>query len=137
MNTGIIVDTCVWIEFFREPESEITLRLKDLLRERKVIMIGMVMAEILQGVKAPKEAGLVKQNLEKLPYLEVTRDTWKSAGEISASLRSAGVTIPLSDLIIAAMALSGEHEVFTIDPHFNKVEGLKLYNIHGSELTAS
>jgi len=135
MNTGIIVDTCVWIEFFREPESEITLRLKDLLRERKVIMVGMVMAEILQGVKAPKEAELVKQNLEKLPYLEVTRDTWKSAGEISASLRSAGVTIPLSDLIIAAMALSGDHEVFTIDPHFYKIDGLNLYNINESDLS--
>lgn len=134
MNTGIIVDTCVWIEFFREPESELTLRLKGLLRERKVIMVGMVMAEILQGVKAPKEANLVKQNLEKLPYLEITRDTWASAGEISASLRGTGITIPLSDLIIAAMALSGDHEIFTIDPHFNKVDGLRLHNVHGSEL---
>lgn len=137
MNTGIIVDTCVWIEFFREPESELTLHLKGLLRERKVIMVGMVMAEILQGVKAQKEANLVKQNLEKLPYLEITRDTWASAGEISASLRGTGITIPLSDLIIAAMALSGDHEIFTIDPHFNKVDGLRLHNVHGSELTAS
>ena len=129
MNTGIIVDTCVWIEFFREPESELTLHLKGLLRERKVIMVGMVMAEILQGVKAPKEANLVKQSLEKLPYLEVTRDTWESAGEISASLRGTGVTIPLSDLIIAAVALSGDHKIFTIDPHFYKVDGLRLHNV--------
>ena len=129
MNTGIIVDTCVWIEFFREPKSELTLHLKGLLRERKVIMVGMVMAEILQGVKAPKEANLVKQSLEKLPYLEITRDIWVTAGEISASLRVTGITIPLSDLIIAATALSGEHEIFTIDPHFNKVDGLRLHNI--------
>jgi predicted nucleic acid-binding protein len=87
MNTGIIVDTCVWIDFFREPESEITFYLKSLLRERKVIMVGMVMAEILQGVKAPKEANLVKQSLEKLPYLEITRNIWEAAGEISASLQ--------------------------------------------------
>jgi len=127
MNTGIIVDTCVWIEFFREPESGLTLHLKGLLRERKVIMVGMVMAEILQGVKAPKEAKLVKQSLAKLPYLEITRDIWVTAGEISASLRRTGITIPLSDLIIAAIALSGGHEVFTIDPHFNKVDGLRLH----------
>jgi len=129
MNTGIIVDTCVWIEFFREPESELTLHLKGLLRERKVIMVGMVMAEILQGVKAPKEANLVKQSLEKLPYLEITRDIWEAAGEISASLRGTGVTIPLSDLIIAAVALSGGHEIFTIDPHFFKVDRLRLHNV--------
>jgi hypothetical protein len=112
MNTGIIVDTCVWIEFFREPESEFTLHLKGLLRERKVIMVGMVMAEILQGVKAPKEANLVEQSLAKLRYLEITRDIWVTAGEISASVRRTGITIPLSDLIIAAIALSGNHEVF-------------------------
>ena len=98
MNAGIIVDTCVWIEFFREPASEFTLHLKSLLRERKVIMVGMVMAEILQGVKTPKEASLVEQNLAKLPYLEITRDIWVTAGKMSSSLRRAESIIPLSDL---------------------------------------
>jgi len=130
MNTGIIVDTCVWIEFFREPESELTLHLKSLLRERKVIMVGMVMAEILQGVKSPKEADLVEQNLAKLPYLDITQDIWVTAGKISSSLRSTGNAIPLSDLIIAAMALSGNHEIFTVDQHFNKIDGLKLHHIN-------
>ncbi|MEA3487120.1 MAG: PIN domain-containing protein [Thermodesulfobacteriota bacterium] len=127
MNTGIIVDTCVWIEFFRKPESKLTLHLKSLLRERRVIMVGMVMAEILQGVKALKEANLVKQSLEKLPYLEITRDIWETAGKMLASLRGAGITIPLSDLIIAGTALSGDHEIFTIDPHFEKIDGLRLH----------
>lgn len=130
MSTGIIVDTCVWIEFFREPESEFTLHLKSLLREREVIMVGMVMAEILQEVKSPKEANLVEQNLAKLPYLEITREIWVTAGKMSASLRSTGNTIPLSDLIIAAMALSGNYEIFTIDQHFNKIDGLKLHPIN-------
>ena len=129
MNTGIIVDTCVWIEFFRKSESRLTLHLKGLLRERKVIMVGMVMAEILQGVKVPKEANLVKQSLKKLPYLEITRDIWVAAGKMSASLRSTGIIIPLSDLIIAGTALSGGHEIFTIDPHFEKVDGLRLHNV--------
>ena len=129
MNTGIIVDTCVWIEFFRKPESKLTLHLKRLLLERKVIMVGMVMAEILQGVKAPKEANLVKQRLEKLPYLEITRDIWETAGKMSSALRGRGITLPLSDLIIASVALSGNHEIFTIVSHFEKVDGLRLYRI--------
>ena len=129
MNTGIIVDTCVWIEFFRKPESDLTVHLKGLLRERSVTMVGMVLAEILQGIKVQKEAMLVKESLNKLPYLEMTRDIWEKAGEISASLRRKGVTIPLSDLIISALAISGGYEVFTIDPHFEQVHGLKLHNL--------
>ena len=49
--------------------------------------------------------------------------------KMSASLRGAGVAIPLSDLIIAAVALSGDHEIFTIDPHFQKVDGLRLHKV--------
>ena len=128
MNTGIIVDTCVWIEFFRKPESDLTVYLKGQLRERRVTMVGMVLAEILQGIKVQKEARLVKENLKKLPYLEMTRDIWEKAGEISASLRRKGITIPLSDLIISALAISVDYEVFTIDPHFEQVHGLKLHN---------
>jgi|LGVF01.1.fsa_nt_gb predicted nucleic acid-binding protein len=91
-------------------------------------MVGMVLAEILQGIKVQKEAMLVKESLNKLPYLEMTRDIWEKAGEISAFLRRKGVTIPLSDLIISALAISGGYEVFTIDPHFGQVHGLKLHN---------
>ncbi|MBW1706207.1 MAG: PIN domain-containing protein [Deltaproteobacteria bacterium] len=128
MSTGIIVDTCVWIEFFRRPESDLTVHLKGLLRERKVTMVGMVLAEILQGIKVQKEARLVKESLKKLPYLEMTRDIWEQAGKISAVLRKKGTTIPLSELIIASLALSSGYEVFTIDTHFEEVKGLNLYN---------
>ncbi|GEM_PF-3551676 len=86
-------------------------------------MTGMVLAEILQGIKSQKEAGLVRDHLQKLPYLETTRNIWESAGEISASLRIRRITIPLSDLIIAAIAMAHHCEVFTVDPHFVSGEG--------------
>ncbi len=58
----------------------------------------------------------------------MTRDIWEKAGELSAFLRRKGITIPLSDLIIAALAISGRYEAFTIDPHFEQAHGLKLYS---------
>ncbi len=126
MDTGIIADTCVWIEFFRNPESELTLQLKELIKDRKVVMVGMVLAEILQGIRTKKEAGRVKENLKKLAYLEVTWDVWEKAGELSRDLRRRGVTIPLSDMIIASLAIVEGYEVLTVDPHFQHVPGLKL-----------
>ena len=48
MNTGIVVDTSVWIEFFNQPYSPVTLHLQSLLRNRQVVLVGMVLAEILQ-----------------------------------------------------------------------------------------
>jgi len=127
MNTGIIADTCVWIEFFRSPESPVSRHLKGLLMEKRVIMAGIVLAEILQGIKSPKEAQVVKEALGRLPYREVTKEVWERAGDMSASLRKTGKTIPLSDLIIGALSLLADHEVFTVDPHFSEIQGVKLH----------
>jgi len=127
MDTRIIVDTTIWIEFFRSPDSTVANHLKDLLRQRRVVMVGMVMAEILQGVKAPKEANLVLTSFTKLPYSEMTKDRWQQAGEISASLRKKGTTIPLSDLVIAACALAEGYEVYTLDSHFKRIPGVKTH----------
>jgi len=126
MDTKIIADTCVWIEFFRNPDSELTLHLKEHIKERKVVMVGMVLSEILQGIRTKKEAIRVKESLKRLPYLEVTRDAWEKAGELSRDLRRRGTTIPLSDMIIASLAIAGGCEVFTVDPHFQHVPGLKV-----------
>ena len=129
MSTGIIIDTSVWIDFFNHPQSLITLQLKTLLRNRRVILVGMVLAELLQGIKTHREARLVQQSLGKLPYLEMTRDDWQQAGELSASLRRKGTTLPLSDLVIGAMAIKAGLEIFTTDPHFKKIPGLKIHQI--------
>lgn len=127
MDTRIIVDTTIWIEFFRKPESTVSSRLKDLLRQRRVLMTGMVLSEIVQGVKDPREAKLVLSSFAKLPYSEMTKERWQQAGEISASLRRKGTTLPLSDLIIASCALAEGCEVYTLDPHFKKIPGVRLY----------
>jgi predicted nucleic acid-binding protein len=127
MDTRIIVDTTIWIEFFRNPESAVANHLKDLLRQRRVIMVGIVLAEILQGVKAPREASLVLTSFTRLLYSEMTRDRWQQAGEISASLRKKGTTIPLSDLIITASALAEGYEIYTLDPHFKRIPGVTLH----------
>jgi len=127
MDTRIIVDTTIWIEFFRNPQSSHSSHLKDLLRQQRVVMVGMVLAEILQGIKAPKEAQLVLTGFTKLPYSEMTKDRWQQAGEISASLRKKGTTLPLSDLTIASCALAEGFEVYTLDPHFKRIPGVKIH----------
>jgi predicted nucleic acid-binding protein len=127
MNTRVVVDTSVWIDFFNQPHSSVTLHLQNLLRNRQVVLVGMVLTEILQGIKNPEEARRVRESLEPLPFLETTLEKWQKAGELSAQLRRKGLTLPLSDLIIAATALHEEVAVFTLDPHFKKVPNLKLH----------
>ena len=95
-------------------------------------MTGMVLAEILRGIKSPKEARLVSSNLESLPFVEAKRKVWQHAGEASAALRKKGLTIPLSDIIIASTAISERYDIFTMDPHFEKIPGLILHKLPSS-----
>jgi len=127
MSTKIIADTSVWIEFFRDERSSISIHLQGLLRSGRVELTGMVLAEILQGVKGVREAALVRKSLEALPFLETSRVAWQTAGELSAALRRKGLTIPLSDILIASVALNKDCEIFTTDPHFGSIPGLRLH----------
>ncbi len=129
MSTRIITDTSIWIEFFRNADTPVSDYLKHLLRSGQVALTGMVLAEILQGIKSPKEARLVRRNLESLPFVETGIKIWQHAGETSATLRKKGHTIPLSDIIIASTAMIEGYEIFTTDPHFDMIPGLILHKM--------
>ena len=124
----VIVDTSVWIEFLRNADSNITSHLKQLLRSGKVAITGMILAEILQGIKNPKEADTVKKSLESLPFIEMQKEMWQLAGETSALLRKKGVKIPLSDIIIGIIAVEKKYEIYTLDSHFEKIPDVILHN---------
>jgi len=67
--------------------------------------------------------------LQALPHLEMTRELWISAGQLSATLRKSGHTLPFSDVIIATLAMNHTCSVLTVDRHFAEIPGLKLVNV--------
>lgn len=125
----VIADTSVWIEYFRGGDEPVRSALRRLIRTQQTALVGMVLAELLQGCRTSKEADTILANLAGLGFLETTFATWKRAGELSASLRRKGLTIPLSDLVIAAVAMEHQCQVYTLDPHFKQVPGLTLYRL--------
>ncbi len=123
----VIADTTVWIEFFNDPESEEKHVIDLLIDEDELALVGPVLTELLQGCRTMAEAGTVLDHLAALRFLETNVSIWRRAGEVSFSLRRKGTTLPLMDVIIAALALEHQAEIFTTDPHFQKIPGLKLY----------
>lgn len=123
----IIVDTSVWIEFFRNEDSQVSNHLKQLLRSGKVTLTGMILAEILQGIKSPREVKIVKRNFKALPFIETPKEIWQLAGETSASLQKQGITVPLSDILIGIIAIEKGSKIFTFDKHFEKIPNIILH----------
>ena len=125
----VVADTTVWIEFFNDPESEEKQIIDLLIDEDELALVGPVLAELLQGCRTPGEVDTILDHISALPFLEMNFSAWRRAGEVSSNLRRKGTTLPLMDVIIAALALEHDAEIFTTDPHFQKIPGLKLHHL--------
>ena len=120
---GSLVDTSVWIDFFRGVASIKELLTKLIARDR-VFTAGPVLFELLQGIRSPEERGQVKEALLSVNFLEITPEDWEAAALISRELRSQGITIPMTDLILAQLAKAHDLEIISLDPHFDQIPGI-------------
>jgi len=127
-NTGIgkimnkyLVDTSVWIDFFRGKSEVIKNRLLQLLNENAICFNGIVLSELMIGARTRKELNFIKDNFDGLIYLEMDRDFFIYASEIGNQVQKSGKTISLSDLLIMAHARRYDLIVFTRDKHFESL----------------
>ena len=116
----IIADTCVWIDFFRS-RSETSNHLRQLIADNQIAGTGVILSELLQGVRGKKERDVIIEIFDTLDYVEMTKDLWIEAGSIAARLRSKGKTIPLSDISIACCAKEHGYRILTFDRHFQEI----------------
>ncbi len=124
----ILADTSIWIEFFKS-KSAAGNRLEALLVEDSVWLCGIVIFELLQGVKSEAEKSEILDTLSNLAYIEMSPSLWQKSAALAASLKKKGISLPLSDIFISSMAIEHELLVFTLDKHFRQVPGLRIYNI--------
>ncbi len=128
MKANVLVDTSIWIEFFNHPESKSGEQLEQLIINDRVVYSGIILAELLQGAKIEKEYREIKENMVVFPFLETGYETWHLTGKTAYNLRRKGITIPISDLLIASQAKENNCLVYTFDKHFKKVPGINLFN---------
>jgi tRNA(fMet)-specific endonuclease VapC len=128
MKMKTIVDTSVWIEYLKN-RSPIAENLDHLLMAGNIFTVGPVVSELLQGAKTEKDYQLLKNSIDGLPFIEATFENWTLAGEISYKLRRKGITLPITDCVIAALAIHHNASVMTYDRHFANIPNLKLVDI--------
>jgi predicted nucleic acid-binding protein len=126
MKHKIIVDTSIWIEYFKNTLINSKFIEKG-LNEEFVYITGPIISELLQGVRTQKEYIMLSQSIGAVPFLNCHYNDWITAGNISFSLRKKGIIIPLSDIIIAAVAIRNDAKIYTLDKHFKQIPAVDLY----------
>ena len=122
----ILPDTSVWIAYFRNRNARLVSRLETGMMQDRVAMNGIILAELVQGLKNESEKDVLVRLLGALHVLELPFAEWAHVGELSSQLRRRGITLPLTDITIAASAIRHDAMVMTMDAHFQQIPGLSL-----------
>jgi predicted nucleic acid-binding protein len=115
-----LVDTSAWLLALRKDFiPELKDRIDYLLKEDAIITTGIIRLEILRGAKTEKNFQRLKNRLDALDSIETDDATWQNACELGFKLRRKGVTVPHTDILIAACALKAGSVIVHADTHFD------------------
>ena len=103
----ILVDSSVWIDYFRGMQNSQTDRLDGLLGNQPIATGDLVLAEVLQGFGSTRDFNQGKKLLTSLPIIElVGRDVAIQATNNFRTLRSLGITVRKTiDTLIATSCI--------------------------------
>lgn len=116
----IIVNSCVWIDYFNGRDTSQTDKLDELL-EIELIGIGdIILTEVLSGFRADKDYRTAKEVFTSLTIFDMlgTKIAIESADNFR-TLRKQGITIrKTNDVIIATFCLENNHSLLFSDKDF-------------------
>ncbi len=129
---AVLVDTSVWIDFFNAHDSaEVRLLVASIAEGEPIEVPGIVLVEILAGLRSDAEAariGLLLEAFDELP--ETDRGDCLEAARIFRACRSRGYTIRSTvDCLIAQACLRHDLSLLTRDRDFRAIAectGLRL-----------
>ena len=123
----VLPDSCIWIEALRDATSEEAHQLVTLLDASRIVISGIIMTEVLQGVRKKTAFASVAAHLSSIPYVEIGKNEYIAASILGIELKAKGIILPPSDLLIASACLKHNIHIYTHDKHFNHIPGLVQY----------
>lgn len=114
----VLIDSSVWIGFLAGHEADVAPVNALLSGSNRVVTCGVILQEVVQGVREPRRRTEVAERLSMLPFIEAGKRDHLDAAELYADLRKKGVTVPPADALIATLAINNRHVLLTRDKHF-------------------
>jgi predicted nucleic acid-binding protein len=109
----ILVDTTVIVAYLRTADP----RLGGLFAANQAAICGVTRTEILHGVRNPADLVRFSQALNAFQQVAIPESLWDEVGAHLAALRAAGLPTPLADVIIAALSIHLNVELWSRDQH--------------------
>src|SRR5688572_17178719 len=133
----ILFDTSVLSRVFRRQrsgpsEARVQATVESLMAsDLELGLPGIVLQEVLSGIRSERQFTDLRQQLESAFVIVLpTTDDHVSAARLRNRCLAKGVTVSGIDCLIAAVTMSGDHELFAMDEDFDaiaRIAPLKIY----------
>lgn len=125
----ILVDSSVWVGFFRGTDSAEVQRLADLLADggAPLAMADLVLFEVLRGFTHEQDFHAACRTLAALPVLAIggEPEAQRAVGHYRA-LRAQGRTVSsVVDVLLASFCIEHDHVLLHADRDFDGLESLR------------
>ena len=130
----ILVDSSVWIDYFRGSPTTQTATLDRLLDSEMIGIGDLILTEVLQGCKFDTDFNKVRRQLSRLEFIVLGgADVAVEAARNFRKLRSMGITMRGTvALVLATRCVVSGHRLLHNDRDFDAFEihlGLQCVNI--------
>lgn len=128
----LIVDTSIWVDYFRAPQSPHAQKFDDVLGNVEIVLGDLILVEILQGLREGPQLKLVEAGLAAFRVVPLCGpEVAPKAAANYRFLRRSGVTIRGTiDVIIATWCIENNVSLLHNDRDFDVMEkrlGLKSW----------
>jgi predicted nucleic acid-binding protein len=113
-----IIDSSSWIHYLRGSDKAVQQRVEDLLLHDKAAWCEIIAAELWSGVRNETDRRRISLLERGARNLAITPDVWRKTFVLASKCRESGLSIPITDIIIAACGVQYEVEIETCDKHF-------------------
>jgi len=119
----VLIDTSAWIHALRRAgAAETAAAVGEATTSGRAVLCDMILLELWNGATSEDDKETLRQLESGLELLETSAEVWTRARKMARQSRAAGVTVPATDLIIAACADHYEVELLHQDAHFDRLK---------------
>ena len=122
-TVNLVVDTSVWSHFLRrknrDENSPYVKQFYYLLERQDCIhLIGVIIQELLDGIKLSRQFELITEYLEPFPLIDHTREDFIEAARLKNKCRKKGIQAGSIDFLIASVCINRNFPFLTADDDF-------------------
>jgi predicted nucleic acid-binding protein len=118
----VVVDTSVWSLALRRnrilEESPPILRLRELIADDRVALLGVIRQELLSGIREVEQIVRLREYLQAFPNLELAIEDYELAAEFYNTCRRNGIQGSNTDFLICAVAHRRSYSILMTDGDF-------------------